>query len=189
MTIVVETGSGRDPLAVSYATVDGASLYFGPSMDADNWLDLDLSDQERALVTASRLLDSLMDWKGTPVYPDQPLAWPRRSVRDPSGRVWPYNAVPTAVRNATAALALQLATNPETASAISSSTSSTTGDDALKRVKLGSLEIEYQTASSTTTDTQAATTASRIIPVSITAMLRHWGDYSSGGAVMGRVTR
>lgn len=189
MPIVVETGSGRDPLAVSYATVDGASLYFGSSMDAENWDDLDLLDQERALVTASRLLDSLMDWKGTQVYPDQPLAWPRRSVRDPSGRVWPYNAVPTAVRNATAALALQLASNPETASAISSDTSSTTGDDALKRVKLGSLEIEYQAASSTTTTTQAATTASRSIPVSITAMLKHWGNYASGGAVMGRVTR
>lgn len=188
MAVVVETGSGRDPLAVSYASVDGAALYFSSSLDAETWDDLDGIDKERALVTASRLLDSLMDWKGTPVYPDQPLAWPRRYVRDPSGRVWPYNAVPTAVRNATAALALQLASNPETASAISSGTSSTTGDDAIKRVQLGSLEIEYQTASSTTT-TQASTTASRIIPVSITAMLRHWGNYTSGGAVMGRVTR
>lgn len=189
MPIVVETGSGRDPLAVSYASVDGAALYFSSSMDADNWLDLDLSDQERALVTASRLLDSLMDWKGTPVYPDQPLAWPRRSVRDPSGRVWPYNAVPTAVRNATAALALQLASNPEIASAISLGTSSPTGDDAMKRVKLGGLEIEYQAATSSTTTTQASMTTSRIVSASITAMLRHWGNYSGGGAVMGRVTR
>lgn len=112
MAITIETGSGRDPTSNSYASVDGAAVFHSGSIGGDAWDDLDPPDRERALITASRLLDDLIDWKGTPVFPNQPLSWPRRGVRDPTGRIFPANAVPMAVRNATAALALQLASNP-----------------------------------------------------------------------------
>lgn len=189
MALVVETGSGRNPLAQSYASLDFADDWHAAGVNAEAWDFIDPPDKERALVAATRLLDATVDWKGTPVYGDQPLGWPRRNVRGIDRRPFSMAAVPNAVRYATAALALKLAQDQVAALAAETagSTSSTT-DQAVEEITLGPIGIKLSSASTATTEA-AQEAASRLVPVEIAALVRHWGDYAGGNAAMVRIVR
>ena len=67
------------------------------------------NDQERALVWATSLLDSMMDWKGVPTTTTQALRWPRYGLynRDVSD-VLDWDTIPADIEQATAELALAL---------------------------------------------------------------------------------
>lgn len=188
MALVVETGSGRNPLAQSYASLATANEWHNAGVNAEAWAFIDPPDQERALVAATRLLDATVDWKGTPVYGDQPLGWPRRNVRGIDRRPFAMSAVPNAVRYATAALALKLAQDQVAALAAEAAGSiSSTTDQAVEEITLGPIGIKLASATTATVEAQEA--ANRLVPVEIAALIKHWGDYAGGSAAMVRVVR
>lgn len=194
MPLVVETGSGRDPLAQSYASLAVANEWHNAGVNAEAWSFIDPPDQERALVAATRLLDATVDWKGAPVYGDQPLGWPRRNVRGIDRRPFSTSAVPNAVRYATAALALKLAQDQVAALAAEAAGATTTGgatEQAVEEITLGPIGIKLSSATAATVEAQAAAqeAANRLVPVDIAAMIKHWGDYAGGNAAMVRVVR
>jgi hypothetical protein len=88
----------------SFTTKDEANGYHLTRLHNDEWVDADISDQEKALQWATRLLDNLM-WLGRQWSDTQALRWPRIEVPDREGSYWDYNEVPTWLKNATAELA------------------------------------------------------------------------------------
>lgn len=64
----------------SYATVAESDSYHDTILNADVWINATTTNQERALIMATRLLDSMVTWKGIPASSDQALQWPRRGV-------------------------------------------------------------------------------------------------------------
>lgn len=120
----------------SYATLAEAESYIDtlvPSTLQDTWLDAGEEDQARALIMATRLLDSSYDWFGEVVSLDQALLWPRRGVlrpgvsempvgggainmwQTPFGVLLPEDAIAPQIRDATVELARQLLSADRTA--------------------------------------------------------------------------
>lgn len=73
-----------DPLdagANTYADLAYADGYFAARMHGAAWLEASRDDQAVALVHATRMLNQLVDWRGTVADVDQPNAWPRVGVQ------------------------------------------------------------------------------------------------------------
>lgn len=196
MPLVAETGTGRNPAANSYASREFAAAFHADGTDAEAWAFVDPPDQDRALVTATRRLDGAMLWRGRPALPDQPLGWPRVGVYAPGYRAFPAASVPTAVRQATAALALKVAQDQAAALAAEAAGAASAGSSAgseqqVQEITLGPIGIKMAAASAETIAAQAevAAKAGRSVPQEVVAMLRPWGDYVGAGASLGRVTR
>jgi hypothetical protein len=97
MALVVEDGSGL-PDANVYVDIPYVSAYLlGEQLAA--WGALSESEQEAAIVRATRAVDALYDWKGTRKTLDQSLNWPRSNVTYEGFEI---TGVPAAVRRATA---------------------------------------------------------------------------------------
>lgn len=112
----------------SYIDADGADDYFDDRLYADEWIGADAGDKEKALLMARRVLDQ-QPFAGTLSDPDQMLAWPRTGVygADP-------DTVPQAVIDAQCELALAFLREDLTAD---------DGTRGVRRLKAGSVEIEY----------------------------------------------
>lgn len=167
-TLVVENGTGLSN-ANSYVTLAEADDYFGSHLFyADNWDDLGEPDKENALMTATAMLDGIMNWYGYISSFSQALGWPRYGVADREYRVIPTDAVPQAVKIATMELAMFLSRGDPFAAA------SSTGVD---RLKVDVIEIEF-------TNTQNG--GSRLpspVPASALLALRGLGEYTLGSRV------
>jgi hypothetical protein len=140
MAIIVEDGTivaGANSLA---SVADGDSYHDG-RVSATAWTSADTATKEVALQTATTMLNSMVTWKGGLVDLAQPLSWPRQSVYDNEGRLIATNIVPLAVVSATAELARGL---------ISSDLTQETGD-ALERIKVDVIELEYSGVGKTST--------------------------------------
>jgi hypothetical protein len=74
--LTIESGSGLDPFANSYATVAEADAYFAYNKD---WEAQPLELKEEALINATSSIDLLygQQYLSSPVYSDQPLLYPR----------------------------------------------------------------------------------------------------------------
>lgn len=127
-----------EPLSLtanSYSTVQEAQDYMDtlvPESMTETWDAAGNDLQSRALMMATRLLDTWFDWFGAVHNPNQPLLWPRLGVikpglaEDVSGSVenpWgePFavllnsTTVPLRIKQATAELARQLLAEDRTA--------------------------------------------------------------------------
>jgi len=140
-TFVVEDGTGLST-ANSYVSVADATQYHENHGDPTDWSGAAEADQQDALREATQYLDATYNglWKGYRANETQALDWPRDSVEDSDGYVLDNDAIPTAIEEATAYLALKALegdtlvpdqTNP--------------GDIKAERYKVGPLEedIEY----------------------------------------------
>lgn len=109
----------------SYASLAQADLYLNASVAAEDWQSEDTSDdlKGRGLVTGTRWINSV-SWAGEPDDPSTGNAFPRKG-----------QDIPTAIINATIELANLLITDPELQSDLA--------DPSIKRLKAGSVEIEY----------------------------------------------
>ena len=97
----------------SYLGLDEANEYLSDRVDVAAWLTASDDAKCQALVTATRVLDS-MDWTGCVVDEKQALAFPRvGSYKDPKvGYVVQFGAtVPKRITEATADLAYHLLNN------------------------------------------------------------------------------
>jgi hypothetical protein len=135
MALTVENGTVVTG-ANSYVTLAYANAYF--EVDAeffDTWDALDDEDKEIRLKWATRILDQKVVWKGRKTTDASPLRWPRTGVQDRDGISVGINAIPEQLKQVTCEMAKFVGTvNPTTSQ----------GGDALKRVVVDVIELEYQ---------------------------------------------
>jgi hypothetical protein len=118
----------------TYATVEQVDDYANGSLNVADWDALLEDDKGRAVVTATRWIDSQC-WIGDKVDPDQPLKWPR---------VIAGVTIPVApqIEMATILLSILIASNPELPDQMIGNVAGS-ADGGTKRLKAGSVEIEY----------------------------------------------
>lgn len=90
-TIIVETGSGTNPLANSYVTEAEADAYFETTLFAATWTGLVSNVKIILLITATRMIDSMFVFNGKQSVNGQPLQWPRYECLNPDAQSAPIN--------------------------------------------------------------------------------------------------
>jgi hypothetical protein len=97
MPLVIETGSGL-PDSNAYVDIPYVSAYL-LGEQAEAWEALSESEQEAAIIGATRAVDALYDWLGTRKTLEQALSWPRAGVIFEDFEI---EGVPAAVKKAAA---------------------------------------------------------------------------------------
>lgn len=164
--------------ANSYATVAAAQDYIDtlvPSTLADAWNDAGEEDQGKALMMATRQLNTWFNWFGSQTSLDQALPWPRIGVLKPNvaegggggsvtnpwhkpfGTLLNQNEVPQGIVEVTAELARQLLTGDR----LSDSQIETQG---LRGLTAGPVSLEF-----------AGGVMAKPVPDSVVAMASHYG--------------
>lgn len=128
--------------ANSYLTVDEADAVLEGRLHTDAWDAATTAQKEAALRMATRILDSRVCWLGTVAASTQALVWPRTGLLLRTGAATAADAIPTAVQEATAELALMLLSSDVTVE----SDASVQG---LTRLKAASVELEWRDAGAT----------------------------------------
>jgi len=134
-----------DTITIGAATYDvygpraDADAYFGGKFGRDSWADAGGTDKDRALVSATRLLE-LQRYKGsiTDDTTPQSLLWPRTGITDRRGVEVPDTDFPQDVLYAYYELAQAIIDDPELANIGNQ-------DDNTKRAKAGDVEVEFFT--------------------------------------------
>jgi len=118
-----------DSSANSYVSLAEADVYYADSLFLDRWDAL--SSKEAALVTGTRIIDSLT-FDGEVTSATQALQLPRSGMVDRNGVDVDDSVIPTEIKQAVYDLALYVAENPD---------SLTTGSG-ITRIKVDVIEIE-----------------------------------------------
>ena len=128
--------------ANSYVTLAEADSYFETVPDSANWDDKTDDQKNRALISATRWIDNQVFY-GDRCDVEQALSWPRNNYHVDRVELT-CSVIPADIKYATYELARALANDPE-------SITGSTGDTGLyEAVKLGDLEVKYNTASQAT---------------------------------------
>ncbi len=160
------TATAGSSTANSYATIAEGDTYHETHLYADDWANADSDTKCRALQTATRLLDNTYEWYGAPTDDAQSLLWPRSGVYGPNGYQEASDEIPTRIMQGTCELARILIAGDRTAD-------SDADMQGLKRVKAGSVEVEFKGDARTKT-----------IPDSVAAFVSFYGQKRpSGGTV------
>ena len=142
--------------ANTYALLADANAYADTLPVATDWATATDAQKNAALVQATRMLDTIQDWKGWRTVPlTQPLQWPRRWCDDREGYYVDLNTIPPKIRDACCEFAIRLITDDRAADA---------GGLAPETVKVGSLDVGQLRR--------------RPIPASVLEMIR---EYRKGG--------
>ena len=107
--MAVVNATPGDPLANSYATIAEPDSYHETGLDPSAWTAATEDQKTRALISATRLLDTNVTWQGRRATIEQALDWPRYFVHARDAR-WFLSHLRIAqdVKNATRELAGQL---------------------------------------------------------------------------------
>lgn len=156
MPVIVNATPG-DSAANSYITVAEAADYFDARIPLNPPWDTTADPAARAVVTATRTIDSLASgrkrlvrpmgeapyyvvgrvWTGTPATTTQALAWPRIGMKDRNGNDIPSDAIPKELKEATAELAGQLQQTDRTLdNAVSA--------QGIKGIRAGSVSVDFK---------------------------------------------
>jgi len=128
--------------ANSYVTLAEADSYFETVPDSANWDNKTDDQKNRALISATRWIDNQVFY-GDRCDVEQALSWPRNNYHVDRVELT-CSVIPADIKYATYELARALANDPE-------SITGSTGDTGLyEAVKLGDLEVKYNTASQAT---------------------------------------
>lgn len=159
LTLIIEDGSGVEN-ANTYISLANAEIYFESRANKAVWSGASDDDKNIALVDAARQMDMMFDWFGSRATEDQGLRFPRFSIYDPDGWMYDSNEIPSELKDAQCEIALGVLAEDRT-------------DDpdgiGIKRVKAGSVEVEFDSTKVKTT-----------IPPIVLSMLRHLGNYLPG---------
>jgi len=159
---LVETAGGST--SNSYATVAECDDYHDgiPATYTADWTGATDENKEDALMWATRLLDSWVDWKGvkadistTSGVPDQRLEWPREGVVGPNGEDLDSTLIPQWLKEAASELARQLLIKNLTKEPIRG----------FERIRAGDVDITFDTMKS-----------KRILLKSVRAFIWRYGD-------------
>lgn len=134
MALIVETGSGADPLANSYVSVADALAYHAARLHRASWATADTTTQEQALITATQFIDTYIRFHGSRASQDQPLEWPRINVTDRDGRLLPATEIPQRLKDAVCEQAF---------AALTTDLSQQDSKAGMTRLKADSVEIEW----------------------------------------------
>lgn len=120
LVLIKEDGSGKVD-ANSYASAEDGDAYYEGHLYATAWTGGSTDDKEKALVFATRLIDSQFQFNGFRAHSGQALQWPRERCPDPDeglitlSVLLPYlgnfvnaGSVPRSVVNATCEMAREL---------------------------------------------------------------------------------
>jgi len=88
----------------SYVTLTEANAYFANRAHASAWEDVD--EPDKALMTATSVIDWYVSWKGVRVNGTQALDWPRSEVYDKTGVYYSEDIIPADVKTAVFEMAL-----------------------------------------------------------------------------------
>jgi hypothetical protein len=129
LVLIKEDGTGKLD-ANSYADSTDGDAYFDGHLYASGWTAATTGSKEKALVFATRLIDTQFQFNGWRTTEEQALQWPRDNCPDPdkglplaivvlrlrSANLVDANVVPRAVVNATCEMARELLIVDRTAS-------------------------------------------------------------------------
>lgn len=132
MADVTVDATAKGPSANSYITVVEGDTYHESHPYSSTWEDASAGEKARAVVTATRLLETWFDWPGTVTTLTQALLWPRQGVlkpgisdvepqvvrndwHEPFGVFLDRDVVPTIIKDATAEMARHLLASDRTA--------------------------------------------------------------------------
>lgn len=169
MALIVENGTVVTG-ANTYVSQAYADSYF--SIDekfSATWAAMSDADKETRLRWATRVLDQKVIWRGNKTVATSPLRWPRTGITDRDGNAVGANSMPDQLLQATCELAKFLATADPTTSQ---------GGDALKRIVVDVIELEYQDGVS---QPEA--------PPLLNQLLRGLGTYPSAGFSFARIVK
>lgn len=133
MPVIVETGTGINPLANSYVSESDALTY---AQNRGELFPADTADITPLLIKAMDYLTKYRsEWPGVKTAAAQPLAWPREGAQVECHVDFPNDEIPTELKNAQMQLAVDAYQfgdlNP------------TTDGYAIAREKVDVIEIEY----------------------------------------------
>lgn len=166
-TMVVETGAGL-PTANSYCSLIDADTYHEMRLHNTTWTSLSSDTQEEiALMWATRILDEEVNWAGVKYTEDQGLRWPRSGVVDPDGYSIDTSEMPTFLIEATAELAMHLITEDR---------SSDSGTMGFSKIAAGSVKLEIDKR-----------WQKGILPRSVWNMVKRYGTKTGGKKLLVRV--
>jgi hypothetical protein len=152
MAIIIDSTVGG-PAANSYISLAEANAFHLTSLDSVAWDDADNDQRARALLAATRLLESSLTWIGSAVSSAQALSWPRYGARTRTGYLFDPTVIPNAVKEATAELARLLLAGATTVAA-----------NDLKSLKAGPVNLVFTEA--------AANAEQAALPDSVYQMVR-----------------
>jgi hypothetical protein len=132
MAFTVEDGTGVED-ANAYVLVADADTYMSDRARAA-WASLETPQKQAAIIEATMYLDATFYWIGEIASSSQTLLWPRVNAEDREGRSYD-DQVPQRVKDACCELAWI---------ARSGSLMPTETEASIKKVKAGSVEVEYQ---------------------------------------------
>src|SRR3954470_21426298 len=98
MTLIKEDGTAKVD-ANSYANVTDGDTYHEGHLYASAWTAASTSNKEKALVMATRLIDSLCHFYGFRFTTTQSLQWPREQCPDPDKASTPYTPLSVVLNN------------------------------------------------------------------------------------------
>ena len=151
----------------SYATLADANSYFETSPDDSTWTNKSDDQKNRALISATRWIDSL-NFYGDRCDQGQALKWPRNNYEVDNVELV-CTAIPNNIKYA----------EYELARALANETDAITGnkgtDGTYEEVKLGELEVKYNT------DSQGVGTINNVFDV-YPWLQSYLGAYCLGGA-------
>lgn len=161
---VIATPGAAD--ANSYATLAEAEAYIETRpaswAETSGWANAEEDDKNRALVTATELLDEYVRWSGRAATTTQVLGWPRACMRDLNRKLIAEDVIPARLRYATIELAAQLLSTDRTAD----SDADTQG---LKSLKAGPVALEFKDS-----------IQAKPIPDRVWQMVALWGELLQG---------
>ena len=132
----------KSATANSFVTLAEANTYFETVPDSTNWDDKTDDQKNRALISATRWIDTL-NFYGDRCDTSQALNWPRNNYHVDRVELV-CTSIPNDIKYATYELANALANDTE-------SITGSTGDTGLyESVKLGEMEVKYNTSSQAT---------------------------------------
>ena len=147
------------PTATTYLSEADADTYFASSFNAATWAALTSAEKTVALAEATRWLEALC-WKGEKCSDTQPLQWPRKQDAAGCCSAVVCTALPEAMVQATAELALGLHQN-KTAIIGGGGSSGSLGP--IKSQKLGDLQQDYYEPAGAESSVKVSNTAPLIL--------------------------
>lgn len=137
--LITEPGS---PDANSFASYEEFLVYSSTRFPVISWVaTATQEDIERRMIQATRLLQSSFDWTGGATYEDQALISPRIGWLNRNAKPIPSDVIPQELKDAESELTLQLGV-------VDLLSNNEAADKGIRKVKAGSVEVEFQSVTS-----------------------------------------
>lgn len=164
LTLVATAGAAN---ANAYITLAEFNTYLDSCLHTSAAVTAATDDtKNRAIATATRLLDELIEWDGEPTEADtQALQWPRADLEDDKGEDLDEDTIPQRLKNATAEFARYLIDSDRTAE---------NATDGIVAMSVGSVNLQFS---------ETAPPERKPIPDAVWQMISLWGKKSFGGSM------